>query len=419
MATMRARVLSPDPASDASDAITWIDDAFVRIEGGRLVEIRPWRGEAVDEDLRPGVLLPGFVDSHLHYPQTRIIGSASGPLLQWLQRSTFPEEARFADDDHARTVAEAFAASLASAGTTLSMVYGSVHASSSHALFDAMDRRGLRCIGGPVLMDRNSPPELTVPADRALGELTELVDRWHGHDDRLYVGVIPRFALSCSQEMMERAGALARERDLWVTTHVAETVAECRAACEMFGADDYLSIYERAGLLHERSVYAHCIHLSEDEWRRFAEARAVVAHCPDSNAFLGSGHMPTADVLRHGIRLSIGTDVAAGRSFRIPRIVSSAYDNALAVGLDVQPGTLLRWGTLDGARALGHTQVGALAVGFEADMVLMDVPAWATSAEQVLAWTLFYADAPPPRQTWVRGRTVWRREPGHAPFPWS
>ncbi|MFT7518890.1 MAG: guanine deaminase [Kiritimatiellia bacterium] len=419
MSILRARVLTPDPDGPGESPITWLDDAVVHIEGGRIVSVDAYTDQDYDDDIRPDVLLPGFVDSHLHYPQTRIIGSASGPLLQWLQLSTFPEESRFSDNAHAHAIAQAFTACLAAAGTTLSMVYASAHYQATDTLFHAMDQRGLRCIAGPVLMDRDSPPALTVPVDPAMHALERLIDDWHGHDDRLQVAVIPRFALSCTSEMMARAGRLANDRGLWVSTHLSENTSECEAACSIFGTHDYLEIYERAGMVHERSVYAHCIHMSEDEWRRFADAKATVAHCPDSNAFLGSGHMPTQTVLDHGIPLTIGTDVAGGRSFRIPKILSSAYDNALVTGTTIAPATLLWWGTLSGARALGHSHVGAIAAGFEADMVQIEVPAWAHTAEDVLAWTLFYADAPAPRRTWVRGQLVWDRAAHSGPFPWS
>jgi guanine deaminase len=430
MTVLRARVLTPDPDAEAPaildgagpEALRWLDDALVVIDpDGRIREVGPPDGRAVDADLRPGVLLPGFVDGHIHLPQTRIVGSASGPLLRWLARSTFPEERRFADADHARTVAHHFAALLAASGTTFALVYGSRHAEAADAGLQALADRGLRGRVGPVWMDVDCPPELAIPPERSEEDVRWLVERWQGHDDRLEVAVLPRFAPTSSAEGLARAGALSRELGLWASTHLAENPDECAHVRERFGRD-YLRVYEDAGLVHDRSVLAHCIHLDPDDWDRFAAARAVVAHCPDSNAFLGSGHMPTGAVLSRGIPLCIGTDVAAGRSFRIPRILSSAYDNALAAGHPVAPATLLRWGTLDGARALGLTGVGAIHPGFEADLVLLDLPEWVEDAEGVLAWSLFWADAPLPRRTWVRGRVVWDRDTWGlqgTPFPWQ
>ncbi len=410
---IRARLLTPvDP-----DHCHYLPDAVVAWEDGVLTQVGPYDGGPVDRDLRPAVLTPGMVDGHLHFPQTRIIGSASGPLLEWLDKSTFPEEASFADAEHAAKIARYFVRNLASSGTTLSMVYGSVHAASAEALFAELDRSGLRAIAGPVLMDAHSPDALTVPVDEALHTLRGLHERWHGHDARLQVAVVPRFALSCSPAMLRRAGDLARELDLWVTTHLSENLDECAVATSRFDTADYLSIYEGAGMLHRRSVYAHCIHLSDDEWDRFDTAGAVVAHCPDSNFFLGSGHMKTDRVLGRGLNLVMGSDVAAGRSFRIPRILSSAYDNALHRDIMLDPRRLLWWGTRGGALALQHDRVGQIEVGMEADVVAWDLPEWAESEEQVLAWLIFDHDAPRPVATWVRGEVVWERGEGGG-YPW-
>jgi len=413
MSVLRARVLSPiDP-----DNVRFLDDALVVIGGtGRIVDVRPPDGTPVDADLRPGVLTPGFVDAHLHYPQVRMVGAATGPLLDWLEGEIFPEEARFADPEHAATIAEVFCRALAAAGTTLAVVYGSVHPEATDLLFQALDRAGLRAIAGPVLMDAHCPEELQLPPERALPALEALADRWHGHDGRLQVAVIPRFALSCSEAMLAGAGRLSRERGLLATAHLAENPEECALARERFGMPDYLSIYERAGLVHERSLFAHCVHLSDSEWDRFAGAGARVAHCPDSNCFLGSGHMPIQAVEQRGIRLGVGTDVAAGRTFRVPRLLSSAYDNSVAVGTPVDPRRLLWWGTRGGALALGETRVGSIERGMSADLVWSDLPEWVDNEHCALAWLLFDHDAPRPHRTWVRGRVVWDREGGG--YPW-
>ena len=403
MLWIRGRVLTPT----SPESMSFIDDALIGIDGGTFTRVAPYDGRPVHLDLRPGVLLPGFVDAHVHFPQTRIIGSASGPLLQWLERSTFPEEARFADGAYAQDVAREFVDRTFRAGTTLSMVYSSVHAAAADALLDELHRRGGRAIVGPVWMDAHSPEALVVPTDAAVASLEGLIDAWHGRDDRLQLAVIPRFALSCSAEMLRAAGRLAQQRGLWVSTHLAETTDECRVACERFGTHDYLQVYEDAGLVHDRSVFAHCIHLSDGEWNRLAAAGAVVAHCPDSNRFLGSGGMPIADALTRGIPVAMGSDVAAGRSFQVPRALSVAYDNALHRGTPVSLARLLWLGTRGGALALRHPQVGAIAEGLAADMTLHEVPWWVTDAEGVLASVLFDHDRPGPAATWVAGVKVW------------
>lgn len=401
MTVLRARVLTPE----GPEQVRWIPDARVELADGRITAVTPWEGGPCDEDLRPWVLTPGFVDAHVHFPQTRIVGAASGPLLDWLARSTFPEEQRFADRTHAERIAGIFAERLVAAGTTLAMVYGSVHAGAAQALFEALDARGLRGYAGPVLMDKDCPDALKVPVEPAMDALRALEERWRGHA-RLQLAVIPRFALSCTPAMLKAAGDLQHELGLWSTTHLSENLVECQVARDTFGAPDYLSIYEDAGLVNERSVYAHCIHLSDDEWDRFAKAGAVVAHCPDSNDFLGSGGMPTRKVLDRSIALAIGSDIAAGRSFRIPRILSSAYDNGLRQDLPLAPSWLLWLGTQGSALALGHDALGAIAPGFHADLVAHDVPAWVEREDEALGWVLFDHDSRVKR-TWIGGEVVW------------
>ncbi|MGM0577935.1 MAG: guanine deaminase [Myxococcota bacterium] len=406
MPTLRARILTPA----GPDAVRWLPDGILSFDdAGRITEVAEWDGREVDEDLRPGVLLPGFVDAHVHFPQARVVGRASGPLLDWLEHVVFPEEARYGDPEHAAPAAVAFCETLARAGTTTAVVYGSVHAEAADLLLEALSDFGLRAAAGPVLMDQGVPDDLRVRPSEALPALERLAERWHGADDgRLEVAVVPRFAVSCTREMLRGAGDLARRLGLMVTTHLAENTAECDLVRERFGAPDYLSVYEDAGLVHDRTLLAHCIHLDDDAWERLGAAGAAVAHCPDSNAFLGSGHMPVDRARAHGVPLAIGTDVAAGRTFRVPRILSAAYDNGLERGVTLSPAELLWLGTRGGARVLGRDTVGALEPGLEADMVLHDVPTWAGTEEAVLGHLLFDHDAPGPLRTWVRGRTVWQ-----------
>ncbi|NVB40806.1 guanine deaminase [Pseudenhygromyxa sp. WMMC2535] len=385
--------------------IDYWEDGVVVVEDQWITEVGPYDGLPIDEDLRPGLLTPGFVDGHVHFPQARIVGAASGPLLRWLERSVFPEEARFADVEYASAVAREFCDALARAGTTLALIYGSVHAEACQCLLEELDRRGLRAIVGPVLMDQGAPPELLRPKERALADLAALEERWRDHP-RLKIAVIPRFALSCSEEMMRAAAALASERGLWVSTHISENLEECQLTRDRFSAPDYLEVYERVGLIHERTVLAHCIHLSAGEWDRVAGAGSVVAHCPDSNAFLGSGSMPIAEALSREVPLTLGSDVAAGRSLRIPTAMAYAHDNGLRTNERLDPRQLLWWGTRGGAQALGHDQVGALRVGMVADMVLHALPERIQGEEAVLASLLFDGDRPAPLRTWVGGREL-------------
>lgn len=404
MTAIRASVLTPESPT----SVVWIEDAYVQVDDdGTFATVAPWTGQRVDEDMRPAVLMPGFVDGHIHFPQARIIGSASGPLLQWLETTTFPEEGKFSQPGYAKTVAESFCEKLLSAGTTLAMIYGSSHLSATHQLFRALDTSGLRAIAGPVLMDRGAPDNLLVPVEKAMDQLEELVSTWHLKNNRLHVAVVPRFALSCSQEMMASAGMLAHKHNLWVTTHLSENPEECQVAQELFKTPDYLSVYEDTGLVHDKSVFAHCIHLSDSEMDRLADAGAVIAHCPDSNYFLGSGNMPVSALMERGISIAMGSDIAGGRSYRIPHGLSRAFDNGLQTHSRLSLEQLFWWGTRGGALALGQTQTGTLKPGLRADMICVQRPSWATTPHQILSHIIFQADTPPVRATWVDGTKVW------------
>lgn len=412
MPQIRCRVLNPL----ASNQVEWLSDAFVAWDqSGRLTELAAFDSAKHKdaEDLRPGVLTPGFVDSHIHYPQTRVIGSATGPLLPWLKNTIFPEEARFKDPSHARRVAKMFGQALASQGTTLAVVYGPVFPEAMDGFFEVFAERGQRAIAGPVLMDADCPDSLKHSWGESEQGLLALKERWHQFDDgRLELAVIPRFALSCQPETLKAAGEFAATHGLRVTTHVSENRDECHLACERFGQADYLAVYEHYGLLQESSIYAHCVHFSDSEWLRFKEAGAIVAHCPDSNFFLGSGHMPLGTVLKHEIPLTIGSDVGAGRSFSMLRHLSAVYDNAQTLFLKLDPRQLFWWVTAGATRALGLPQLGQIAVGAEADLVLHDVPAWLDSEAQVLSWLTLNRDVPEVLKTWVRGRCVWDSSAG-------
>ncbi|MCA9715967.1 MAG: amidohydrolase family protein, partial [Myxococcales bacterium] len=283
---IRGHVLAPDPTR--RQIVRW-PDALIRVdERGRVRDLSPATSVCEVPETWPGaVILPGFVDCHLHFPQTRITGSASGPLLPWLERSVFPEEARFAEAAHAAAVAGEFCDALLAQGTTSAGIFSSSHPVAADALLTALDHRGLRAVTGVTLMDRQAPPEVLLDVDPALAALDRLRARWHGHDDgRLRISVIPRFAISCTPELLRRAGAFAERHGLLVQTHISENLDEIRLTAELYPQSrDYLGVYEDHGLAGPRAILGHAIHLEEDAWARVAADDMAVAHCPDSNFF--------------------------------------------------------------------------------------------------------------------------------------
>ncbi|MFP2906045.1 amidohydrolase family protein, partial [Pyxidicoccus sp. 3LFB2] len=235
-----------------------------------------------------------------------------------------------------------------------------------------------------------------------------LIERWHGHDaGRLRFCVTPRFALSCTSELMRGAARLAERHGLWMQTHLSENPEELRATAAAFPtAKDYLGVYEDHGLVGSRSLFAHCIHLSEGEWERMAHRNVAVAHCPDSNFFLGSGCMPLRKATERGLRVGLGTDMGAGRTFSLRRVAASAYDAALVVQSPVTPEELLWRATAGGALALGLERVGRIAPGYEADLVAVDVPGHVSAEAALIDALLFRRDSGPVRATYVRGRQL-------------
>lgn len=407
----RGRLLTPR----TEGGVRWLDDALIVVdEGGRIASVAPFERDAFTGpilDLRPAVLLPGFIDTHAHFPQTRVIGRASGPLLEWLERTVFPEEARFRERGYARAVAAELVVHLAAAGTTTACLFSSSSEAATDVLFEALAASGLRAQAGLTLMDQECPEALRVPREEAMAACARLADRWHGHDGgRLGFAVTPRFALSCSRRLMEDAARFAADRGLVVQTHVAENPAEGAAvlAAHPFAAD-YLGVYDAVGLLGERTILAHAIHLSTREWDLVAARRATVAHCPDSNFFLGSGRMRLTEARSRGVRVGLGSDVAAGRSFDLRRAMAYAYDNALCLSDRVGPAELLTIATLGGARALGlDAKTGSLEPGKEADFIAVDLPDHAEDQAAALA-LLAFSDHGRVMRTFVRGRQVFTR----------
>lgn len=384
MQAYRASILHllDDPTRN-EEAVAFHEDGLLLVEDGHVVACGDWVelsglvGEASVEDLTGKLITSGFIDTHIHFPQVDIIAAHGAQLLDWLEQHTFPAEAAFADPGHAAETAEFFVEELLRNGTTTAMVFGSVHKGSVEALFRAALARDMRLIAGKSLMDRNAPEGLTDTVESSRADMESLIFDWHGKG-RLGYAVTPRFAISCSDEQLTMAGeVLARNPGVWMQTHLSENQREIDETAALFPeATDYLDVYDRFGLLGERSVFAHCVHLKGGAFERLAAKGGAVAFCPTSNLFLGSGLFPLETACAHGVKVGIGTDVGAGTSFSILHTLGEAYKVGQLRGTALDPFHALYLATLGGARALDlGDRIGNLAPGKEADFLVLDLAA--------------------------------------------
>ncbi|WP_184717574.1 guanine deaminase [Caulobacter sp.] len=385
MRAYRASILHllDDPTKTTEGAVAFHKDGLLLVEDGRIVgcgeyeELSPWLGKAELEDLSGHLITPGFVDTHIHFPQVDIIAAHGKQLLDWLEQHTFPAEAAFADPEHAKGAATFFLDELLRNGTTTALVFGSVHKASVDALFAEALERDMRLIAGKALMDRNAPEGLTDTVEESRADMLALIEAWHGKG-RLGYAVTPRFAISCSDAQLTMAGeVLATHPDVWMQTHLSENVHEIKETARLFPkAKDYLDVYDRFGLLRPRSVFAHCVHLKGDAFRRMAAKGGAAAFCPTSNLFLGSGLFPLEEACSHGVKVGIGTDVGAGTTFSILHTLGEAYKVGQLRGDALDPFHALYLATLGGARALDlGDKIGNLEPGKEADFLVLDLAA--------------------------------------------
>jgi len=326
----------------------------------------------------PGKLIvPGFVDAHIHYPQTDVVAAWGAQLLDWLDTHTFPAEQAFADRAHADEAAAFFLDELLRNGTTSALVFGTVHKTSVEALFDAALARDMRLIAGKVLMDRNAPPGLTDTVETGRADTEALIRAWRGRG-RLGYAVTPRFAVTSSDAQLAMAGEVARAHpEVLIHTHMSESLAEAARVGDLFPqARDYLDVYARHGLVTSRSVFAHCVHTSDDALRRMRQAGAAAAFCPSSNLLLGSGLFSLKQACDCGVTVGLGTDIGAGASFSLPHMMGEAYKVGQLAGETLDPMHAFYLATLAGARALRiDDKVGNLAPGKEADFLVLDLAA--------------------------------------------
>ena len=417
-------VAAPARAERDSPAVRWRPDHWLLIEGSTIVGAQAGAPDITWQriDHAGRLILPGFIDTHVHSPQLDVIGSWGAQLLDWLETYTFPAEQRLADPQAAQQVSQFFLDALLAHGTTSAVVFPTVHKVSADALFEAALQRGMRLISGKVLMDRHAPPALSDDVDGAERDCIELIERWHGRG-RLAYALTPRFAPTSSEAQLAMAGRLLASREgLYMQTHVAENRDEVRWVAELFpSARSYLDVYERFGLLNERAVLAHGVWL-DDADRALLRARgAQIAHSPSSNLFLGSGLFGWAAAEDAGVHISLASDVGGGTSLSMQRTMADAYKVQAMAGTKLSAWALLHAATRGAAAALGLAhEIGSLEGGASADLCIWD---WGGSPvaqrrqqvardlhEKVFAW-ITLGDERDLIESWVAGERRHRRDP--------
>lgn len=375
-----------DPFVDGVEAaMVYEPDAIVAFGEGRITHFGP--AGQVKEQLPSrlpirlygahSLIMPGFVDAHVHYPQTPMIGAHGAQLLEWLTTYTFPTERRFADKAFADGVARVFLDECLRNGVTTSCVYATVHPHSVDALFEEAERRKMRIAAGKVMMDRNAPADLLDTAQSSYDDSKALIEKWRGRG-RLTYAITPRFAITSSEAQLEAAGALARENpDCLIQTHISENAREVEEVLRLFPErKNYLDVYDHYGLCRAGAVFGHGIHLGEDELARMSACGCAVAHCPTSNFFLGSGAFHLGRAKRKGrpVRVGLGTDIGAGTSFSMFATLNEAYKASQAHGDALLAAHGFYLATRGGAQAMGlEDKVGSLGAGMEADIVVLDM----------------------------------------------
>jgi guanine deaminase len=426
---LRAPIFTPvaDPFDQPlEESYRTYDDGYLLVDdAGRIAAVGDWRDAPADAeriDLGDHVLItPGFIDTHLHAPQLEMIGSYGGHLLEWLNRYTFPTEAKFRDPGHAAFIAKAFFDELLRHGTLCALVFSTIHSEATDLLFMEAERRGFRGLIGKTMMDRNAPDYLLESAPESYDASRALLQKWHGRGMLRYA-ITPRFAPTSTPEQLELAGALKREfPDAYVHSHISENLNEVRWVQELFPEAEYADVYDRYGLLDERTVLAHGVWLTEEELDLLARRGAKIAHCPNSNLFLGSGLFRLHHVLGSGVRVGLGTDIGAGTTPSMFNAMADAYKVQQVQNVSLSPFHLWYLATLGGARALSlDSETGSLEAGKSADFLVLDLHATplislrsarASSIEDLLAGLIFMGDDRAVAEAWVGGQRVSTRRP--------
>jgi guanine deaminase len=421
---IRGRLLTflraPRGAGDAQ-SYRYVEDGIILVKDGRIDAIGS--ADEISPRLQAGVpierqadalILPGFIDPHIHYPQTQVIASYGAQLLEWLEKYTFVEEQKFADPAHAVRNAEFFLDELARNGTTTAVAYCAAYPQSAEALFTAAHRRNVGMIAGNAVMDRNGPAGLLEPAASAIADSRALIQRWHGTGRQRYA-VTPRFAITSTGEQLAALGALLKEfPTVFLQTHLDENLDEIATVRQLFPEDQsYTAVYDRFGLLGPRSLMGHCIHLEDSEVALLRDTRSVAVFCPTSNLFIGSGLFNNARLAEAGVRIALATDVGGGTSYSMLRTAAEAYKVLQLQGQNLPALAAFDLMTRGNAAALGlENEIGGLTEGAFADIVVLDARATQAMAhrmevardlEEELFVLMTLGDDRSVRQTYIAG----------------
>ncbi len=366
------------------------------------------------------LIMPGFIDTHIHYPQVDVIASYGEQLLDWLNNYTFPTELQFKDPEFASETANFFLNELLKNGTTSALVFGSVHKESVQAFFEASHQRNTRMICGKVMMDRNAPQDLCDTPDSSFEDSQALINEWHEKGRQLYA-ITPRFAITSTREQLEKAGELLKNNPTaYMQTHLSENKDEIAFVSELFPErSSYLDVYDHYGLLGPRSVFAHCVHLDETDYRRLAETQSSASFCPTSNLFLGSGLFSLEDTQKYNVPVSIATDVGGGTSFSMLQTLNEAYKICQLRDYSLAPQKAFYMATLGNAKTLQlEDKIGNFESGKEADFIVIDFDSTplmsrkqsrCKTLDEVLFSLMMLGDDRAIGETYVAGKSVYKK----------
>lgn len=370
----------PQKTAQPKQDFSYIKDGALVTQNGKILatgqanDLLSQYPEAVSHDYRGQIIMPGFIDSHLHFPQTEMLASFGEQLLDWLDNYTFPTEKKFANPEYAAKIADIFLRQLYRHGTTSAMVYSSVHQCAADALFNAAKQNKMLMIAGKVCMDRHCPSWLQDTPESAQKESAELIERWHGKD-RLYYAITPRFAPTSSHEQLHALGELAQQYpDVYIQSHLNENLNEIDWVNSLYPEyNGYLDVYDKFNMLRPKAMFGHCIHMQEHEWQRMSDSGASIAFCPTSNLFLGSGLFDLKTAEKYDIPVALATDVGAGTTFSMLRTLGEAYKVGQLRSEQLPPLHGLYLMTQGAAVAQGLEQsIGNLNAGTDADFVIVD-----------------------------------------------